>query len=285
MSPDGGAPMSTRGNSRDRGDGAFDEYLAFACRLAEIAGRVILPHFRARLEVHNKAGAGAYDPVTIADRDAEKAIREEIALVYPTHGILGEEYGASDGSDRFTWVIDPIDGTRAFIIGQLHWGTLIALNDGAGPVLGVMSQPYTGEMFVGSRRGAELRRAGASPLRLKTRRCARLEDAMVCSTHPAMFQTRRERAAFDLVGSRARMVRFGGDCYSYCLLAAGFVDIVIESGLKPYDVQALIPIIEAAGGAITTWTGARADDGGAIVAAGDPTLHKAVLEILKWGAA
>jgi histidinol-phosphatase len=266
-------------------DQSLDEFVRFACRLAELAGRVILPHFREPIEVANKAGGGAYDPVTIADRAAEQAIRDQIARTYPRHGILGEEHGRRDGSDRFTWVIDPIDGTRAFIIGQLHWGTLIALNDGVRPVVGLMSQPYTCELFVGTRRGAELRRSGAQARALRTRRCERLGDAVVCATHPAMFQSRSERAAFDLIGSRARLVRFGGDCYSYCLLAAGFIDLVIESGLKPYDVQALVPIIEAAGGVITTWSGAPAYDGGAVVAAGDPELHRAALDILKWGLA
>lgn len=265
-------------------DCAIDDYLAFACRLAELAGAAILPHFRAPVDIENKAGAGGYDPVTIADRAAETAIRGEIARVYPNHSIHGEEHGYSAGSEALTWVIDPIDGTRSFIIGQLHWGTLIALNDGARPILGVMHQPYVGESFVGSPRGAELRRS-ASARALHGRACASLEDAVLCTTHPGLFVLPGERAAFQLLAAKARLTRYGGDCYSYCLLAAGLVDLVVESQLKPYDVQALIPIIEAAGGVITTWSGGPAYEGGQVVAAGDPHLHRIALEILSWGRA
>jgi histidinol phosphatase-like enzyme (inositol monophosphatase family) len=260
-------------------DPAIKEYIAFACRLADIAGRTILPHFRVRLDVENKQSGNGYDPVTLADRAAEQAIRDEIRRVYPSHGIIGEEHGVLDGTDGLTWVIDPIDGTRAFIIGQLHWGVLIALNDGSRPVVGLMHQPYTGETFVGSRLGAELRREGRrSPLRV--RECARLEDAVVSATDPAMFTGPGERDAFRAVASRAQMRRYGGDCYSFCLVAAGFIDLVIESGLKPYDIQPLVPIIEAAGGIVTTWSGGPPNDGGQIIAAGDRGLHKIALAML-----
>ena len=260
-------------------DRAITEYTAFACHLAELAGRTILPHFRARLEVENKKAGRGYDPVTIADRAAEQTIRDEIQRVYPGHGILGEEHGFAAGTDGLTWIIDPIDGTRAFIIGQLHWGVLIALNDGARPLIGVMHQPYTGETFVGSRLGAELRRAGSSNS-LKVRTCRRLEEAIVCATDPAMFKGPGERDAFRGVASKARMRRYGGDCYSFCLVAAGFIDLVIESGLQPYDIQPVIPIIEAAGGIVTNWSGRSAYDGGQIIAAGDRELHKTALAIL-----
>ena len=260
-------------------DRALAEYTAFACQLADIAGRTILPYFRARIDVDNKAAGTGYDPVTLADRAAERAIRDEIQRVHPGHGILGEEHGVTDGLDGLTWIIDPIDGTRAFIIGQLHWGVLIALNDGARPVVGVMHQPYTGETFVGSRLGAELRHAGESTA-LKVRECPRLEDAIVCATDPAMFTGPGERDAFRAVASKARMRRYGGDCYSFCLVAAGFIDLVIESGLKPYDIQPLIPIIEAAGGVVTNWSGGLPDDGGQIIAAGDRNLHEVALATL-----
>jgi histidinol-phosphatase len=257
----------------------IDEYLAFACRVAELAGRAILPHFRARIEVENKAARG-YDPVTIADRAAEEIIRNEIARAYPGHGIHGEEHGRVEGNEPLTWVIDPIDGTRAFILGQLHWGVMIALNDGTRPILGVVHQPYVRETFVGSPRGAELRHAGAVTL-LRTRACARLEDATLCATQPEMFHRRGgERAAFDLISARARLTRYGGDCYAYCLLAAGFVDLVVESGLGAYDVQPVAAIIEAAGGRVTDWSGGPPYKGGQTVAAGDPALHHLALEIL-----
>jgi histidinol phosphatase-like enzyme (inositol monophosphatase family) len=255
------------------------EYTAFACRLVEIAGRKILPHFRETIDIENKHAGRGYDPVTIADRAAEQAIREEIARVYPTHGVLGEEHGAIPSRDGFTWIIDPIDGTRAFVIGLLHWGVLIALNDGTRPVIGVMHQPYVGETFVGSLTGAELRR-GDSVKQLKTRRCADLKDGIVCATDPAMFSRAGERAAFRAVTAKARAWRYGTDCYAFSLLAAGFADLVIESGLKPYDIQPLIPIIEGAGGIVTSWSGGTAYDGGQVIAAGDRQAHAAALALL-----
>jgi len=254
------------------------DFVAFACELADRSGRVIMPHFRAQIGVDNKAGPGDYDPVTIADRDAETAIRARIKERFPDHGILGEEHGFERGTSEHTWVIDPIDGTRAFITGLPLWGTLIALRDATHPIVGVMDQPFTGERFVGSALGAELRHRGsARPLR--TRRCARVEDAVVMSTTPHLF-TAPELAAFEALRTRARLTRYGGDCYAYAMIAMGTVDAVVESGLKAYDIQALVPILEAAGGVVTTWAGSAADDGGQIVATGDPELHRAILAIL-----
>jgi myo-inositol-1(or 4)-monophosphatase len=263
-------------------DRAIAEYVSFACHLADLAGRTILPYFRQRIDVENKKNkiaGGGYDPVTLADKEAERAIRDEIQRVHPGHAILGEEHGHKAGTDGLTWIIDPIDGTRAFIIGQLHWGVLIALNDGSRPVVGVMHQPYTGETFVGSRLGAEMRR-GSSTTPLKVRECPRLDDAVVSATDPAMFTGPGERDAFRAVAEKSRMRRYGGDCYSYCLLAAGLIDLVIESRLQPYDIQPLIPIIEAAGGIVTSWSGGAPYDGGQIIAAGDRDLHKIALAIL-----
>ncbi|MGH7780819.1 MAG: histidinol-phosphatase [Candidatus Binataceae bacterium] len=260
-------------------DRALAEFIAFASRLGDIAGRAILPYFRTAIEVENKSAAGNFDPVTIADRSAETAIRDEIARVYPGHGILGEEHGSKPARDGLTWVIDPIDGTRAFVIGQLHWGVLIALNDGERPVVGLMHQPFTGETFVGSRLGAEWRR-GSERRALRTRACSRIEDAVVSATDPAMFKSGAERDRFRALAARAKMRRYGGDCYSYCLVAAGLIDLVIEAGLQPYDIQAVIPIIEGAGGIVTTWTGKSAASGGQCVAAGDAAAHRHALEIL-----
>ena len=155
------------------------------------------------------------------------------------------------------WVIDPIDGTRSFILGQMHWATLIALNDGDGPVVGVAHQPYVGESFMGTQGGGAQWRRGSERRALKTRRCPRLSDAVVACTDPKMFVTAAERSAFDRVAARARLTRWGGDCYAYCLLAMGLIDIVIEASLHAYDVQALMPIVGEAGGVITTWTGER----------------------------
>jgi histidinol phosphatase-like enzyme (inositol monophosphatase family) len=257
------------------------EFIDFAIHLAEVAGAQILPHFRTDIGVENKDARGRFDPVTIADRDAEAAIRREIKRVYPQHSILGEEHGFEQGSSAYTWVIDPIDGTRSFILGQLHWGTLVALNDGTRPIVGVMRQPYTDETFVGSDAGTELRR-GNSRLKLAARKSVQLRDAYVCATDPSMFETVAAKEAFDRVVARARALRYGGDCYTPCLVAAGCADLVVEMGLKPWDVQALVPIVEAAGGIITDWSGGRADKADNVVIAATRELHAEVIEALRW---
>jgi myo-inositol-1(or 4)-monophosphatase len=256
------------------------ELLEFAVSTAEAAGTAILPHFRAALDVENKAGANGYDPVTVADQAAEAVIRAEIARVYPDHGIRGEEHGIQRGASRFTWVIDPIDGTRSFILGQMHWATLIAVNDGADVVAGVAHQPYVGESFLATAGGGAEWRRGGDRRSLRTRRCRSVADAVVACTDPKMFREAGERAAFDRVANKARLTRWGGDCYAYCLLAMGLIDIVIEASLYAYDVQALMPIVTEAGGTITTWTGESAAEGGYVVACGDPTLHPNVLALL-----
>ncbi len=256
------------------------DFLEFAHATTVAAGAVILPHFRAALHVEDKSDGGTYDPVTVADRAAEGVIRADIAHAYPDHGIRGEEQGWQKGVSNYTWVIDPIDGTRSFILGQLHWATLLALNDGARVVVGVVHQPYVGESFVASAGGKAEWRRGAERRALKTRRCRAVREAVVASTDPKMFATPEEVAAFRRVADGARFTRWGGDCYAYCLLAMGLIDVVIESSLHAYDIQALIPIVEAAGGAITTWTGAPCDEGGSVVACGDRALHAELLKLL-----
>ena len=258
-------------------------FLEFAVHTAGAAGKVILPHFRAALDVADKGGAAGYDPVTVADHAAETVISEAIARAYPDHGIRGEEHGWQKGASKYTWVIDPIDGTRSFILGQMHWATLIALHDGDRVVAGVAHQPYVGRVVRGG---------GGRPGRVAARERAAhaphaalpgIGDAVVACTDPRMFRTADERAAFDRVAGRARLTRWGGDCYAYCLLAMGLIDIVIEASLHAYDVQALMPIVEAAGGMITTWAGGRCDEGGSVVACGDRALHAQVLELLAAG--
>lgn len=256
-------------------------YTEFAGALADTAAAEILPYFRADLTAENKACGPVYDPVTLADRAAELAIRAMIYENYPEHGVLGEEFGMESGSAGLTWVVDPIDGTKSFITGLLHWATLVALYDGEEPCLGVVNQPFVGERFVGSRLGAKVLRRGEADRNLKTRRCHRLEDAILCATARDIFAGPEELEAFDRVARKVRMVRYGGDCYIYCMLAAGLIDVVIESTLGAYDVQALIPLIEAAGGTVTAWTGASAAYGGRVVAAGDPRLHEQVLKLLQ----
>ncbi|MDK3018134.1 histidinol-phosphatase [Pseudodonghicola flavimaris] len=249
-----------------------------AHRLADAAREVILPHFRrADLTADNKDADG-FDPVTVADRAAEERMRTLLAQYRPEDGILGEEFGPTAGQSGRTWVLDPIDGTRGFLCGTPTWGVLIALSGAAGPTLGIIDQPYTGERFIGSPEGALLRTAaGDRPLR--TRSTATLEEALLFTTFPEVG-TPEERAGFEAVSARARLTRYGMDCYAYALLAAGHIDLVIEAGLNPYDVQGPIAVIEAAGGVVTDWQGGRADQGGRLVAAANPTLHAAALEIL-----
>ncbi len=258
--------------------GERDEYLNLAIDLAQQAGAVTLPHFRSRTVVENKGARGAFDPVTVADKSAEEIIRRGIEARYPTHGIFGEEHGLKAG-DGLTWIIDPIDGTRAFITGMLHWGVLVALFDGERPLFGVMYQPYTGELFVGTDEGAQLRRDGQRRA-LRVRACETLNDAVLASTGPQYFATAAELAGFNAVRETVQFTRFGGDCYLYCMLAMGFIDLAVEAGLHPYDVQALIPIVRGAGGIMTTWDGGDASMGGRIVAAGDARVHEAALKIL-----
>jgi len=258
-------------------------YLEFAHVLADISARAILPYFRKPLTIANKAGPSAFDPVTAADRAAERAIRKAVQVRFPDHGIVGEEYGTVAGKGRYRWLIDPIDGTRAFIIGSPLWGTLIGLMDGPRPVLGLMNQPFTGERFWSDGPRAHWRGPGGKARRIKTRPCARLGDAVLTATHPDLFATATDAARFSDVRSRVRMTRYGGDCYGYCLLAAGFVDLIVEADLKPFDVVALVPIIEAAGGVVTTWDGAPATEGGRIIAAGDTRVHREAMAILHGG--
>lgn len=268
--PDGASLDAQAMRERDM---AFAE---FALRAAFDAGAAILPHFRAPIDVEDKGGAQGYDPVTEADRAAEAVIRRSIAARYPEHGVEGEEHGRLPGRSPFTWVIDPIDGTRSFILGQLHWATLIAVHDGARPVVGVAHQPYVGESFIAVSGSSEWRR-GAERRLLRTRRCLRIEDAIVATTDPRHFKAERQVRAYAAATNGARLIRYGGDCYCYTQVAMGLCDVVIETGLKAYDIQALIPLIEYAGGAISNWTGGRCDAGGDVLACGDRALHGELL--------
>jgi histidinol phosphatase-like enzyme (inositol monophosphatase family) len=254
--------------------------LALAHHLADLSGATIRRYFRRSLAVTNKAIDTHFDPVTEADRSAEQVMRKAIAKVFPEHGIVGEEFEPLVGAGRYEWILDPIDGTRAFMMGSPLWGTLIGLTDHGRPVLGVMNQPFTGERFWAMQGAARMQGPHGRSTRLRTRSCAKLEDAVLTSTHPDLFAGSVEHERFAELKGRVLMTRFGGDCYGYCLLAAGFVDLIVEAGLKPYDVRALIPIIENAGGIITTWDGAPALDGGRIIAAGDARLHRQALRVL-----
>jgi histidinol-phosphate phosphatase HisN, inositol monophosphatase family len=261
-------------------DATFRALLEFAHLLADRSAEVTLPQFRKTLDIDNKASLEAFDPVTAADRDAEIAISAMVRRRFPLHGLLGEEFGDHNAGARLKWVIDPIDGTRAFITGTPLWGTLIGLLDGEEPRLGIMDQPFTRERFWSEEASAHLRTGAGAVRQLSTRECPRIEDAFLSTTDPDLFATGDEADGFARLKSRARMTRYGGDCYAYCMLAAGFIDLVVECGLKPFDVVALIPIIERSGGRITTWDGKSAAQGGRILAAGDPRLHVAAAKML-----
>ncbi|AHB49463.1 inositol monophosphatase [Hyphomicrobium nitrativorans NL23] len=266
--------MSSRTNAR------FEDLLVLAHDLADRSRAVIRPYFRKRLDVADKGGPKGFDPVTKADQAAERAITRLIRERAPDHGVIGEEYGAQRPDAAYQWVVDPIDGTRSFITGVPMWGTLIGLLHEGEPVLGVMDQPFTGERFWSGKRGSHLQEAGGRARRIRTRACPRVKDAVLMTTSPDLLEPGAETEAFLRVKKDARMTRFGGDCYAYCMLAAGFVDVVVEAGLKSYDIAALIPIVERAGGRMTTWDGRPATEGGRIVAVGDPALHEKVMKLL-----
>jgi myo-inositol-1(or 4)-monophosphatase len=254
--------------------------LACAHELADASAAAIKPFFRKTLTVTDKGGAAGFDPVTAADQAAERAILKVLARSFPDHGVIGEEYGSVRPDARYRWVIDPIDGTRAFIMGMPTWGTLIGLMERDGLVLGVMNQPFTGERFWSGATGAHLRTADGRTRRISTRACPDLAQAVFSSTHPDLFATRGEKRVHDVVKAGARMTRYGGDCYAYCLLAAGHIDVIVEPGLKAYDIAALVPIITKAGGRVTTWDGGDPAHGGDIVACGDPVLHDHILSMI-----
>lgn len=258
-------------------DPVNNDFVIFAHALADATGSVILPHFRQSGMVTNK-GEFSFDPVTEADRAAEAIMRRMIAAQFPTHGVIGEEFDDTPAAGPYCWVLDPIDGTRAFIIGLPIWGTLIGLTHHGAPALGVMDQPYTGERFWNSSAGAHFRNAQGEQ-RIAARRCGGLSEAILAVTSPDMFKD-AEAARFRSLSRACRMTRYGGDCYLYCLLAMGFIDIVAEASLKPFDIAPLIPIIHAAGGLVTTWDGGDPANGGQILAVGDPSLHEAAMHAL-----
>lgn len=255
----------------------LDVFLATAHTLADRAGAVILPHFRAGIAVDHKGGK-TFDPVTKADRDAEAAIRQAIDETYPAHGVVGEEFGSEREGAEYCWIIDPIDGTRAFIMGQPLWGTLIGLTANGAPLIGLLDQPYTKERFWSGQTQSFFARDGDTRP-INVRACASLENAILASTAPDMFEG-ADIDRFEVLSRQVKLRRFGGDCYNYGLLAMGQIDLVVEAGLKPFDILPLVPIVERAGGVVTTWDGGDPRGGGRIVAAGDEALHEKAMEIL-----
>jgi myo-inositol-1(or 4)-monophosphatase len=253
------------------------DFSTFVDRLAAASGDTILPFFRTALTVENKK-AGGFDPVTAADRAAEDAMRALIRKTFPAHGILGEEYGGEHTDAEYVWVLDPIDGTKSFIAGMVAWGTLIGLMRFGEPVFGMMHQPFTRERFSGDG-GAAHYRGPAGNRALRVRACSGLDDALLFTTSP-LLMNEADRSAFRNVENAVKLSRYGGDCYAYCMLAAGQIDLIIETELKPHDIVPLIPIITGAGGIVTTWENGPAQAGGRIVVAGDKRVHAAALEML-----
>jgi len=254
---------------------------AFAETLADAARAAILPYFRADHNVNHKGGA-RFDPVTDADEAAERAMRDLIARRFPDHGVLGEEFGETESRSGYQWILDPIDGTRAFIAGLPTWGVLIGLYYQGAPLLGVMDQPYLDERYRGfvtadARDASVTARGVTRPL--KTRACASLGDAILSTTDPYLFHG-AEADAFARVRAGAKLTRYGYDCYAYAMVASGFIDCVIESGLKPFDIAALIPIITAAGGGVCAWDGGDASAGGRVLAWGDARVRDAAINSL-----
>ncbi|MGP1395142.1 MAG: histidinol-phosphatase [Inquilinaceae bacterium] len=257
-----------------------DDLIALAGNLAEASGTVIRRHFRTPFAVDQKADAS---PVTIADRGAEQAMRAILARHRPRDGIVGEEFGAEREDAGLVWVLDPIDGTKSFVTGRPIFGTLIALLRDGVPILGVIDQPILGDRWV----GAAGRQTVLNGREVRTRACPTLDQATLSATAPEQFATPAERAAHDRLRGQARIMTWGGDCYGFGLLAAGFVDLVVEAGLALYDFAALVPVVTGAGGVMTDWRGAPLGPAsiGQVVAAGDPRAHDAALRALAGTAA
>lgn len=254
--------------------------LTTAHEAAAAARNTILPYFRGGgLSTENKDEAGGFDPVTLADREAEAAMRAVILRMRPRDAILGEEEGATSGTSGLTWVLDPIDGTRAFICGTASWGVLISVENDDGPILGVIDQPYTQERFVGGMGERALLTTGGSR-ELKTKTTDALSDALLMTTFPEVGSP-EERERFERVRDRVKLTRYGLDCYAYALLALGQIDLVIEAGLHRYDISAPVAVIEAAGGVVTDWNGGPAHHGGRVIAACNRKIHAEALELLK----
>ena len=255
----------------------MQEFIAAAEAAADAAGAVIRPLFRSALLVEAKGDAS---PVTAADRGAERAMRDLLAERFPAHGIWGEEYGADRADAEYLWVLDPIDGTRAFVTGRPLFGTLIGLLHRGVPVLGVIDQPSLGERWIGvAGRATSFRSGLGGPPRCRP--CAGVGAAELSCTSPDMF-TPADRPGFERLRGAARRVTWGGDCYAYGLLALGLVDIVAESTMKPWDWAALVPVVEGAGGRVTGWAGERLtlEADGRVLAVGDPALLAEAVALL-----
>lgn len=248
-------------------------------QLADIAAKETMPRFRVPLDVTNKLDEG-FDPVTMADKQAEFAIRQYISKHFPSHGVLGEEQEATNLGAEYCWVIDPVDGTRAFISGLPGWGTLIGLSQNNVPIAGIMCQPFTGERYIATgEKGVSYLLHNGKKTSLKSSTVTELKDATVMTTDPDLFQP-DELAIFNTVKDATKLTRYGYDCYAYAMLAGGHIDLVVEAGLNPYDISALIPIVEQAGGIVVNWQGESAANGGQILAAANKDLLKDAISLI-----
>lgn len=248
--------------------------------LLDAAGELTLRWFRTVLDADDKGGEFGYDPVTVADRGVEDLLRDGLLEAFPEHQVTGEERGTSGAENaRHRWLIDPIDGTKAFVSGSPLWGILLGLVADGQAVAGWLHQPYLGETFAAVDGVATMRRGGAT-VPLRTRSDSDLSSATMYSTFPGMFRDAGEQAAFARLGERVRLMRFGGDCYAYALLAMGLVDLVVEASLQAYDIVPIIPLVEAAGGVITDLDRRSPLDGGFVVAAANETVYEQALEVI-----
>jgi myo-inositol-1(or 4)-monophosphatase len=253
-------------------DKSWNDLTEFALELARAAGTAILPHFRRNAPIDVK-DHDTWDPVTEGDRAGERAIRALIEKQYPTHGIIGEEYGVREGSSALTWILDPVDGTRAFVVGLPTWTTLIGLYEGGKPRLGVMYQPFVGDMFYGNPDGAWLDHRGQREA-LKVRASVPLANAALGTTTPHLYKD-RDREGFENLRHAVKVTRYGGDAYFFSLLAAGHLDVAMDPGLQIYDIAALIPIMRGAGAYVGSWANTNPEKGGHVLAASNQRLFEA----------
>ncbi len=254
-----------------------DELTRFFNELCDLASVETLSRFRKPVDVTNKLSDG-FDPVTEADKAAEQVIRQAILERFSDHGILGEEFGATNPDADYQWIIDPIDGTKAYIAGLPSWGTLIGLYKSGKPYAGIMTQPFTGERYICDGENSFLNH-NEDISQLQTSNTQELPDAIIMTTSPALFN-QIESAHYQKLEALCKLPRYGADCYAYCMLASGHIDLVVEAGLNAYDIAALIPIVEKSGGIFTDWQGGSPAQGGQVLVAANKILHQKALEAL-----
>jgi myo-inositol-1(or 4)-monophosphatase len=256
----------------------WNDLTSFAVALARASEVEILPYFRKNTPIEVKPHE-VWDPVTEGDKAGERIIRKMIEERFPDHGINGEEYGVRESKSGFTWVLDPVDGTRSFVCGMPTWATLIALNFEGKPVVGVMNQPFVGDLFYGNPEGAwNNYRGKVEPIRV--RQDVTLDHAAAGTTAPELYRGKSDQESFQKLRNAVKLMRYGGDAYFFSVLAAGHLDVALDAGLQAYDIAALIPIIEGAGGAVGSWSGSVPAEGGNIICAGSESLLAAAIEVM-----